>query len=106
MSGCPVPAPPGTERLSHDEPLVLFAEPRQLLGEHRHALAPGTGHLGDVRAPEHSVGAERIVDLPQIGVQRNHPQLACVEFERIRRARVEFIRPIRESRARRDLTPT
>src|SRR6266478_3407643 len=51
MSARPVPAPPGAERLSHDETLVLFAKPRQLLGEHRHALAPGTGHLRDVRAP-------------------------------------------------------
>src|SRR5690349_17722275 len=67
---CTVPAPPGTERLRHDEPLVRFTEPRQFLGEHRHAMAPGTGHLCDVRAPEHPVGAERIVDLSQICVQR------------------------------------
>jgi hypothetical protein len=28
----------GQARLAHDESLVLIAEPRQLLGEHRHAL--------------------------------------------------------------------
>src|SRR6266550_4548084 len=44
-SGGPVPAPPGAECLSHDESLVLVAEPRQFLGEHRHALAPRAGHL-------------------------------------------------------------
>src|SRR5208283_1750360 len=53
MSGGPVPAPPGAERLAHDQPLVLLAEPRQLIGEHCRALAPGAGHLRDVGAPEH-----------------------------------------------------
>src|ERR1700722_11017014 len=35
-SGRPVPAPPGTKRLSHDKAFVVLAEPRELLGEHRH----------------------------------------------------------------------
>src|SRR6266446_3729427 len=70
MSARPVPAPPGAERLSHDETLVLFAKPRQLLGEHRHALAPGTGHLRDVGAPEHAVRTKGIEDLPQINLHR------------------------------------
>src|SRR6516225_11458682 len=66
LSACPVPAPPGAKRFSHDESLVLFAEPRQFLGEHRHALAPGARHLGDAGAPEHAMRAKRIVDLSQI----------------------------------------
>src|SRR6266851_9500336 len=40
MSVAPVPSPPRAERLSHDESLVILAEPRKLLGEHGHALAP------------------------------------------------------------------
>src|SRR6516162_8059091 len=55
LSACPVPAPPGAERFSHDQSLVLFAEPRQ--------------HLGDVGAPERAARAKGIVDLSQIDVQ-------------------------------------
>jgi DNA polymerase-1 len=60
------PSPPRTQRLSHDEFEVMAFEPWQLLGEHRHALAPGTGHLRDVRAPKHSARTKRIVDLPRV----------------------------------------
>ena len=60
----PVPAPPGAERITHDEFEVMSFEPRQFLGEHRHALAPGAGHLRNVRAPEHTARTERIGDLP------------------------------------------
>jgi hypothetical protein len=70
MSGWPAPAPPGAESLSHDESFVLLTEPRQFLGEHGHALAPGAGHFRDVRAPEHPVRTKGIVDLSQIGVHR------------------------------------
>src|SRR5579863_5107568 len=48
MSGSPFPAPPGTQRVAHDQSLVLFTEPWEFLGEHRHALSPGARHLGDV----------------------------------------------------------
>ena len=58
---------------------VLVAQPRQFLGEHRHALAPGARHLRYIRPPEHAVGPECIVDLSQIGVHLR---------ERIRLARI------------------
>src|SRR4051812_25224594 len=51
-------------------PMTSLLSSRQFLGEHCHALAPGARHLGDVGSPKHSVGAERIVDLPQISVER------------------------------------
>jgi len=35
-------------------------EPRQFLGEHRHALPPRARHPGDVGAPEHPRGAEGV----------------------------------------------
>ena len=69
-SSCAVPAPPGTKRVPHDKSLILLAEPRQLLGKHRHALAPGARHLGDVRTPEHSVRTKGVIDLPQKRMQR------------------------------------
>src|SRR5437763_17210683 len=69
ISSSPVPAPPAAARLAHDELEVTPLEPRQLLGEHRHALLPGAGHLADVGAPGHPVRPNGVVALPQIGVQ-------------------------------------
>src|SRR3712207_9259167 len=40
-------------------------EPGQLLGEHGHALPPRARHARDVRAPEHPLRAERVVDPAQ-----------------------------------------
>src|SRR5215472_6535546 len=58
----PLPAQPVTDRAAHYHLEVAPLEPRQLLGEQRHALAPRTGHARDVRAPEESRGAKRIVE--------------------------------------------
>src|SRR5262249_32149147 len=63
-----LPADPVAERPAHDELLVLRREPRQLLGEHRHALLPRGRHARDVRAPEHTFGAEGVVELADVPV--------------------------------------
>src|SRR5580658_10709456 len=49
-SGPAIPAPPGAQGVTHDQALVVFVQPLQFLGEHRRALAPRAGHLGDVGA--------------------------------------------------------
>ena len=54
------PAEPVADRLAHDELLVGFRDPVDLL-EVGHALAPGAGHLGDVGAPEQPPGTESVV---------------------------------------------
>jgi site-specific DNA recombinase len=64
LAGMSFPPPPGADRLPHDERLIRLGQPRQLLGEHRHALPPGTGHLRDVGAPEQPLRTEGVVDLP------------------------------------------
>src|SRR3989442_6849661 len=64
----PLPTQPRAERPSHDQLLVAGRQPRQLLGEQRHALTPRARHPRDVGAPEHPVGAEGIVDLPEVAV--------------------------------------
>src|SRR5947199_352749 len=63
-----LPVEPRAERSSHDQLLVAGRQPRQLLGEQRHALTPRARHPRDVGAPEHPFGAERVVDLPEISV--------------------------------------
>src|SRR6516162_3128646 len=47
-----LPAEPIADRLPHNEVLVATLEPRQFLGEHRHALPIRAWHAGDVGAPE------------------------------------------------------
>src|SRR5262245_47949026 len=71
-----LPIDPRAHRAAHDELEVAPREPRQLLGEHRHALAPRARHAGDVGATEHALGAggvidaaERVVDVP-VGIRR------------------------------------
>ena len=59
-----IPAPPCAYRLTHDELSIRLAEPVELLCKHSHALAPRTRHLRDIRAPEHSVRTEGVIDLP------------------------------------------
>src|SRR5262245_51092868 len=63
-----IPAQPVTDRAAHDQLEVAALEPRQLLGEQRHALTPRAGHARDVRAPEEARGAERVVEPVQIVV--------------------------------------
>ena len=38
----------------------MALQPGQFLGEHGHALPPGTGHPRDVGAPEHPIRTERV----------------------------------------------
>src|SRR5690242_17110857 len=64
ISSLPFPAPPGTQRFAHHQPFIRLAQPRQLLGEHRHALRPGARHLADIGPPEHAPRPERIEYLP------------------------------------------
>src|SRR5271166_2989840 len=63
-----LPAEPIADRLSHDEVLVATLEPRQFLGEHRHALPIGARHAGDVGSPEAALRAERVIDLADVFV--------------------------------------
>src|SRR5690348_16327136 len=57
-----VPAEPVADRAAHDQLLIAALQPRQLLGEHRHALTVRAPHARDVGPPEHSRRAERIED--------------------------------------------
>ena len=52
----PPPAEPVANGAAHDELEVTPAEPRQLFGEQRHALAPRARHARDVGAPEPARG--------------------------------------------------
>src|SRR5262245_55117840 len=63
-----LPAQPVADRAAHDQLEVAALEPRQLLGEQRHTLAPRAGHARDVRAPEESRGAERVIEPVEIVV--------------------------------------
>src|SRR5207249_3938685 len=47
---------------------VAASKPRQLLGEHRHALPIRARHAGDVGAPERAVRPERLEDLAEMAV--------------------------------------
>src|SRR5262249_61108469 len=60
------PAEPVADRAAHDELEVTAFEPGHLLGEHRHALPPGTWHAGDVGAPEAAVRSESLDDLLRV----------------------------------------
>src|SRR6186713_33156 len=64
----PLPADPVANGTAHDELEITTAEPRQLFGEQRHALAPRAGHARDVGAPEPALGAERVVEPMQVVV--------------------------------------
>src|SRR5215831_11889963 len=68
-SGGTAPAHPVAHRFSHDELEVAVLEPRQLLGENRHTLPPRARHPGDVGAPEHPLGAERVKAAMQVLVK-------------------------------------
>src|SRR5215471_6170253 len=68
-SGGAAPAHPVAHRFAHDELEVAALEPWQLLGEHRHALPPRAWHPGDVGAPEHPLGAERVKAAVQVLVK-------------------------------------
>src|SRR5207302_7409547 len=63
------PAEPVAQRLAHYEVKVAPLQPRQFLSEQRHALPPGAVHAGDVGAPEHPLGAERVKTAVQMRVQ-------------------------------------
>src|ERR1041384_5075108 len=63
-----LPAQPVYDGPAHHALEVAALQPRQLLGEHRHALAPRARHARDVGAPEAAVGPERLEDLAQIAV--------------------------------------
>src|SRR5207249_3360003 len=64
--GRQLPVEPRAERATHDELLVFRGQPRQLFREHRHALLPRDRHARDVRAPEHALGPERVVELANV----------------------------------------
>src|SRR5437899_877620 len=64
----PLPAEPVTYGAAHDELEITPAEPRQLFGEQRHALAPRAGHARDVGAPEPARGAKGVIKLAQLVV--------------------------------------
>src|SRR5271168_4867801 len=66
--GRALPTEPIADRLSHDELLVAALEPRQFLGEHRHALPIRARHAGDVGAPEAALRTERVHNLTDVFV--------------------------------------
>src|SRR5262245_25261072 len=66
--GRALPAEPVHDGATHHPLEVAALQPRQFLGEHRHALAVRARHAGDVRAPERALGAERLEDLAQVAV--------------------------------------
>src|SRR5262245_11016627 len=55
MSVGQLPADPAAQGAAHDQLLVGGRQPGQLLGEHRHALAPCALQARDVGAPEHAL---------------------------------------------------
>src|SRR4030095_8225954 len=63
-----LPAEPVADCAAHDQPLVLLGQPRHLFREHGHALLPRAGHARDVGSPEHPLGPEGIVELPDVSV--------------------------------------
>src|SRR5438445_9463649 len=66
--GRALPAEPVDDRAAHHAFELPPLQPRQLLGEHRHALPIRARHARDVRAPERALGTERFEDLAQIAV--------------------------------------
>src|SRR5882724_3921049 len=67
-SGRPFPAEPIADGIAHHQLLVASLEPRQLFGEHRHALPVRARHAGDIGAPEAAPRAEGVEDLADIFV--------------------------------------
>src|SRR5215472_17317730 len=63
-----LPAEPVADRLSHHELFVATLKPRQLVGEHRHALPIGAGHPGNIGSPEAALRPEGIEDLANVFV--------------------------------------
>src|SRR4051794_28395813 len=63
------PADPIAHSLAHDQFEIAALQPGQLLGEHGHALPPGTGHPRDVGAPEHPIRTERVENAVQVLVE-------------------------------------
>src|SRR5712664_843476 len=68
-AGSEGPADPVAQGLAHDQVEVAALQPRQFLGEQGHALPPGARHPGDVRAPEHPLGTERVETSMQVRMQ-------------------------------------
>src|SRR5712691_4712070 len=66
--GGALPAEPVDDGAAHHAVEVAALQPRQLLGEHRHALAIRARHAGDVGAPERAVRAEGLEDLLEVAV--------------------------------------
>src|SRR5262245_63399549 len=64
----PLPPEPVADRASHPQLEVAAPEPRQLLGEQGHALAPRAGHARDVGPPEPARGAEGVIELLELVV--------------------------------------
>src|SRR5512132_2637802 len=62
-SGRVLPTEPVDDGPTHHPLEVAALQPRQLLGEHRHALPIRARHAGDVGAPEGALGPERLEDL-------------------------------------------
>src|SRR6266571_9230548 len=58
-----LPVDPVAERAPHDQLFVLRRQPRYVVGEHRDTLPPRARHPRDVGPPEHSLGAEGVVEL-------------------------------------------
>src|SRR6516225_7502307 len=57
---------PVAQGAAHHQLEVAAFEPRHLLGEHRRALPPGTGHSRDVGAPEAALRPEGLDDLLRV----------------------------------------
>src|SRR5215467_8983312 len=57
-----LPPQPLADGAAHDQLLVPGGQPGHLLREHGHALLPRARHARDVRAPEHPLGAEGVVE--------------------------------------------
>src|SRR6185503_20916226 len=66
--GRALPAEPVDDGTAHHPLEIAALQPRQFLGEHRHALTVRARHAGDVRAPERALGSERLEDLAQVAV--------------------------------------
>src|SRR6187455_1820434 len=64
-----VPADPLREPATHHLLEVLAFQPRQLFGEHGHALPVAAGHAGDVGSPEQAIGTVGVEDPMQAIVQ-------------------------------------
>ena len=61
-TSCRDPTQSTAQSLGHDPRHVLARQPRLVVGEGDDTFSPRAGHARDVRAPEHSPRAERVVD--------------------------------------------